>query len=79
MPRAASFPLRMTRTMSHAEVQDANIVQYPPDGFVVSPPALRANELIQVQFVVAWSSEPGGSDANWFAVDFSPEAFLKDE
>lgn len=51
---------------------DAGVVEYLPDGFVVRPPALQPNEMIQVQFAVAWVPEDGDSTASWFAVDFTP-------
>ena len=51
---------------------DAGVVEYIPDGFVVRPPGLQPDEMIQVQFAAAWVPEDGDSTASWFAVDFTP-------
>ena len=48
------------------------LVEYAPDGFVVRPPGLQPDEMIQVQFAAAWVPEDGDSTASWFAVDFTP-------
>lgn len=48
-----------------------------PGGLKVILPSIEANETVQIQFIIAWSSKKNNESSTWFAVDQSSDFVLK--
>lgn len=70
------FPKRWLKERWNVWPEDLELVQYCSDGLLVSPPPIAVGEVVQVQFVAAWSPAPDTQSATWFAVDLPPDQIL---
>lgn len=59
-----------------AELGDAALVEYLPEGFRLRTPGLKRDETCHVQYVVAWGNESEENIGPWFAVDQTPNFIL---
>ncbi len=48
---------------------NSTVVQSNSEGIQVVVPPLEVNEELQIQFILAWSSEASSNSSTWFAVD----------
>lgn len=61
------------RWASEVVPDDPNVVVYTPAGFQINLPALQANELCQVHFVIAWGTD---ETSPWFMANCLPHEIL---
>ena len=54
----------------------AELIQCIPTGIQVTFPSLGTNEILQLHFIVAWTSVANKPISAWYAVDQSPEWIL---
>jgi hypothetical protein len=54
-----------------------SVIEFIPNGLKVVFSSLEANEIVKIQFIMAWSSKTHNELSTWFAVEQSPDYVLK--